>query len=248
MAISILDMLGTDSVGGSRAVINSNMITLKNAINDLLLWKDNPNGSPSSILFNDGNPTPALTIQLVASTGKITARQLEITGLSGITNAGAFTNTGNITTSGVFTATGVGTNILTGSLEVNAELNAKGAFRMSKTETSPILVSSYISGPFDLSASQSSVLQLDFTGATNYFSVSQPATNRLGRIITIYKSTHNLATDAIKIDGTIIGSTIVKTSDPAATEIQFTTQYSSITLWNDGTQWVLIGSQGVVLA
>ena len=64
MAVTIVQLLGTDNVGASRVTINQNFIQIQDELNLVLGFVD---PSSNQIVLDDGAPVPTQTISLVGA-------------------------------------------------------------------------------------------------------------------------------------------------------------------------------------
>jgi len=134
--ISITEILGTDSISGSRTTINSNFITLQNWVNQYSVnfALDLNNG----IIDISSQPIGKISAKvgqfnsLQVPTGSTAAAQILSTGAATFTSVATtnLTGSGNVTFSGSSSFTSAGTLTVGGTASFNSRLNANSSLAL----------------------------------------------------------------------------------------------------------------------
>jgi hypothetical protein len=131
--ISITEILGTDSISGSRNTLNSNFITLENWVNSYSInfGLDVNNG----ILDISNQPTGKVSAKvgqfnaIQVPTGSTAAAQILSTGAASFTSVATtnLTGSGNVTFSGTSSFTSAGSLVVGGTASFNSRLNVNSS-------------------------------------------------------------------------------------------------------------------------
>lgn len=134
--ISITEILGTDSISGSRTTLNSNFITLQNWVNQYStnFGVDLNNGIIDISTQSTGKIAAKIGQfnSLQVPTGSTAAAQILSTGAASFTSVSTtnLTGSGTVTLSGASTITSAGTFTVGGTASFNSRLNANSSLSL----------------------------------------------------------------------------------------------------------------------
>lgn len=209
--ITITEILGTDSIAGSRSIINTNFTNLKTGVDAL---QDSLSASGQSLSLKNGvNPTIILT----GSTGAIEANTLTLTG--------AISTNGNI--SGVsLNISGASTLAGTVTVGSTATFNGKVLTTKAKGNSGGIGLAPYTMDQ-SISITDKYLVSLDFSANTgfDYFSVPDGFP---GQEILLRCVSNSSGTDRV----------ILNEGESAELNVIFTSPYATGKYYFDGSDWL----------
>lgn len=226
MAITITEILGTDPIGGSRPIINTNFKNIKTAIDSL--QETIATGTQSIELKNGVNST----IKLTGNTGTVECSTVVVSGSSSINAAGSISGVG-LTISGATSLTG--TLVVGNNTEVQGNTWLQGTLRKSGGLSNIYIPSDIISvtDKFLVNVNYSSIVG---SGIVSLVSIPGGVSGQeiMVRCLSISNGSN---TDGI--NGTNISN--------APNGIRFTSNHGTAKLYYDGTNWIVIGLYGATI-
>lgn len=244
MAITIIEILGTDNVGASRTTINQNFSALKLGVEDLEGYIDS---GANVIKLTDGALVPVDTIVFAGATGLMTANGLNITTALGIVNSGAMTIGGVSQINNTLTVTGA--TALQNGLTLTGNLATSGSLVLNGIGSVDVFTDNVFqsSGGSGLIPSDNYYHALDFSNSAidGVQDLLILEAGILGQKIILSLEGKTAGTGAGFIDTqSLDNQPIIQHGGSIGNKIELTELYANVELYYNGVYWILIGGHG----
>lgn len=229
MSIVITEILGTDSISSSRPVINANFTNIKTAVDSL--QDALATGSQVLTLKNGVNPTIVLT----GTTGEIEANTITLAGSTSLTAAGSISCVG-LTVAAATNLTG--TLIVVNNATFQADTRMSGIVR----KDGGIGLTPVDAATPTINVTNKYLLNIDYSaipaGPTSTLLTLPNGVNGQELLVRC-----TAISDAGNTDGLAIGNIL----GAGSTGIRFTAAHQCVSLYYEGTKWLLVSRNGATV-